>query len=1141
MSLDGAWPAKGGLPEPKGEARLANDKRLRAVVEDMLNKGPVGPAPVDIRLQNFLNKHLVAERQGKEFKFPPALSINEYGLARTLSLPHDGDKFENKLISSYRAHNGVLHNPVNDKRTTQGVFHVAEGSFPIADDKKAVPLEAFSKMVDAAFQAPADNMILPYTCNDADPKRMWVKLLLRPMVCPEVAGYVSEKRMEVRFYAPGSMIANLDFVESVFGNFGEASLPENDAGLDADGWSGHTGCVILAPHLLFLRKKDLGLPHWDAATARQRQDSMAWKDPEEYYNDGKAFKICTRTASGHFVTLIADNYFGYCKKECKTQLSFASNMFGTEEEHAGGALAFASMSWGDEFTHDMRVQRPNHHYDTGRDKAYHFEEAMRLLGDKVEIKPEGYAVDKRFPSVIYVPEDAKASIKTGLITWRDVQIFLVPGNVYIHPSGYQFALEKRLSGSGWHIVGTVAEPIHCHKPSTVSGGGKSEISKRISDMISFGTFRVEDLKRDMAYVDLILRRDYSDRYLSKPQGKVERPLLDPSRTLGSVVKLLTPSNSYTPEFNEWLDTIPPMIKNLVFLVKHCYKTSWGTDWKSHFSVEVIDGRDGETLLVDGKPPVAEFLRVGRQSDKRDRKFMLRSDFAPAGKIQTEDDISTSVVVPTERLEDLNADIINKPSVKMVKNCELRLFQRPDDAIIRGADTQAEEDLAGDGNFFSNFAPVTGKEADAIVKHAVEFDDFTEPMKKRLKDAAAGDPEKYVISSSNFRIVNGKPTANPRYLQVRTDYGNPRMRHVADIAARMRRRLPIGKPVHFPVHGVLPGRRNNPPDHLADGTPIRPLAVFNPIHYQELPELFMDYVCSLTGKSPSTTGAGSEGALTKGPFNALRFCADLNTTLVGMILCESAGFSSAAGYIGKIKVDHDISLVVPELWCRMSEVERDPAWLIRHGCLEKVDDLEINGKTVFASRLGYRITARFVHEFFGRMFSSPSEVFGEELLRPESQDLGMFVDGVNNIVEAQAKCGKAYLRDGSVEDACPPLRAVIYCMAEGKTPEGHDITAPEVRKLFSREALLQSEWYRARLQTKQRQEVLRVKNSIASLEAFLKDSKNAADAERLGLQQRLQKAQSELKSVSSAQYLESLIGTTGAEPTLESDESRKVLS
>ena len=71
-------------------------------------------------------------------------------------------------------------------------------------------------------------------------------------------------------------------------------------------------------------------------------------------------------------------------------------------------------------------------------------------------------------------------------------------------------------------------------------------------------------------------------------------------------------------------------------------------------------------------------------------------------------------------------------------------------------------------------------------------------------------------------------------------------------------------------------------------------MFNPIHYQELPELFIDYVCSVTGKSPSTTGAGSEGALTKGPFNAIHATADLNNALVSMILCGYGGFSSAAG-------------------------------------------------------------------------------------------------------------------------------------------------------------------------------------------------------------------------------------------------------
>jgi hypothetical protein len=36
------------------------------------------------------------------------------------------------------------------------------------------------------------------------------------------------------------------------------------------------------------------------------------------------------------ITVIADNYFGYCKKEVKTQLGYTANIYGqVEEEHAG--------------------------------------------------------------------------------------------------------------------------------------------------------------------------------------------------------------------------------------------------------------------------------------------------------------------------------------------------------------------------------------------------------------------------------------------------------------------------------------------------------------------------------------------------------------------------------------------------------------------------------------------------------------------------------------------------------------------------------------------------------------------------------------------------------------------------------------
>ena len=152
--------------------------------------------------------------------------------------------------------------------------------------------------------------------------------------------------MEVRFFAPGGCVANLDFVESIFGNGGDPFLAENDAGLDIEHWTGHTGCVIVAPHLAGTPKQILNLPSKANASEREIRDGMFYEHPDELYNDGGAFKLTFRDTSGLVVTVIADNYFGYCKKEVKTQVSFAANLSGlSEEEHAGGAVVFPVMIW----------------------------------------------------------------------------------------------------------------------------------------------------------------------------------------------------------------------------------------------------------------------------------------------------------------------------------------------------------------------------------------------------------------------------------------------------------------------------------------------------------------------------------------------------------------------------------------------------------------------------------------------------------------------------------------------------------------------------------------------------------------------------------------------------------------------------
>jgi hypothetical protein len=292
---------------------------------------------------------------------------------------------------------------------------------------------------------------------------------------------------------------------------------------------------------------------------------------------------------------------------------------------------------------------------------------------------------------------------------------------------------------------------------------------------------------------------------------------------------------------------------------------------------------------------------------------------------------------------------------------------------------------------------------------------------------------------------------------------------------------------------------------------------------------MDYICSVTGKSPSTTGAGTEGALTKGPFNALCATADLNNALVSMVLTGYAGFSSAAGWIGPhYRFDHDISLLVPELWCRLFPQERDPNRLIAEGCLEQVADFDHQGRRVLASRLGYRITAKFVHTFFGRVFDNPGTVFSEEILRPEVQDVGVFADGVDNIVDAQKRVALAYFKDASVEDACPPVKALLHIMAHGHF-EGKDAHHPEVRALFTREALLSSDWYAERLRVKQERDVELWTRHVRSLGEFLARPGHKDEAMRLGIEERLGLAKRELERVSSQDYVKSLAGTIGADP------------
>src|SRR5208337_4871179 len=104
------------------------------------------------------------------------------------------------------------------------------------------------------------------------------------------------------------------------------------------------------------------------------------------------------------------------------------------------ALAFATYVIGQEFHAGHAVSL----------RMVPYSEAMKLLDGMVDPRPEGYAVDRRFPEIHYLPENAEFHVLQGVIGWphegRAVTIPLRARELYFLPNGYRLRLEKQVGG-----------------------------------------------------------------------------------------------------------------------------------------------------------------------------------------------------------------------------------------------------------------------------------------------------------------------------------------------------------------------------------------------------------------------------------------------------------------------------------------------------------------------------------------------------------------------------------------------------------------------------------------------------------------------------------------------------------------------
>ena len=293
---------------------------------------------------------------------------------------------------------------------------------------------------------------------------------------------------------------------------------------------------------------------------------------------------------------------------------------------------------------------------------------------------------------------------------------------------------------------------------------------------------------------------------------------------------------------------------------------------------------------------------------------------------------------------------------------------------------------------------------------------------------------------------------------------------------------------------------------------------------------MEFICSMTGKSPSTTGAGSEGALTKGPFNALPPIIDLNNALVSFMLTGHNGFVTAAGYVGpKVRVDHDVSLIVPEVWCRMEPDERDPKFLIANHYLEKLRGFRARRQK------GPGQPARLPHQrafcaclFWPRLQSSARRVHRRKCSSRKSRTWTFSPTAWTTSSPRKSASPKCISTTAASSRRARRCSALLHIMLNDEW-EGKNLDIPEFRELFTRENLLASDWYAARLAAKQEVDRQLWKRHVEYLNHFLRKPSHEDVAESLEIGERLTRARKTLEHVESPDYLKSLQGTLGAEP------------
>jgi hypothetical protein len=246
-------------------------------------------------------------------------------MRRELSLPPDGHKHISPTHTSYACETAYCTIP----KATAGRLKASSTSrrrHPHSADKKAVPKLHLRKASGSGAE-PSRGVARNshFTAGENDKAYTFVSVLLRPIVRPEIPGYCEERSMEVRFFAPGSLVANVDFVESIFGKLRRyPSFPkrcvDRSRPLDRDDRLYHPRNRTSRAH-----QKDLGLPHWVQATdAPAPRGHVMARSHRKIQRQGGLSRSLTRDESGVSSPSLRTTISATRKRRVKSHISYSA-------------------------------------------------------------------------------------------------------------------------------------------------------------------------------------------------------------------------------------------------------------------------------------------------------------------------------------------------------------------------------------------------------------------------------------------------------------------------------------------------------------------------------------------------------------------------------------------------------------------------------------------------------------------------------------------------------------------------------------------------------------------------------------------------------------------------------------------------